>query len=427
VVLNTKSPSAPVVQANVVDLPSSDIFNPQSAAWANSNTFYTADGTGGMAVYDVSAAGGPATASAQELLSYAYGQTLSQQMLYSASQFAAAADLACLDVSGGTPNLVGSLYYDNNSASAVQASGTTVFFGLSNYLKIIDASNPADPVEIGSVAVPVSALALLGNDLFVSTTDGRLIVYGVTTPASPNQLASVPMPVASTMSISGSLLLVAAGQSGLLVYDISNPSALAKQSQYLAGNAPVWDAVATVNGVVILAADSDGILILDLANPLSPQVLNKQQLPFLNPFPAPSSGAAILTAFSLAYQNGLAYVGTGNAGIIFVYDTSVPADPRLMSLNVVSPYGLDVVSVITPGQNNLYSAVFDELIQLDNTTPQNSIDLFFPPAALSNAMTITPGDLRTAKTRRDIISGMAKRISGEQDRFGAAKRGQRPK
>lgn len=52
VVLNTKSPSAPVVQANVVDVPTSDIFNPQSAAWASSNTFYTADGTGGMAVYD---------------------------------------------------------------------------------------------------------------------------------------------------------------------------------------------------------------------------------------------------------------------------------------------------------------------------------------------------------------------------------------
>jgi hypothetical protein len=153
--------------------------------------------------------------------------------------------------------------------------------------------------------------------------------------------------------------------------------------------------------------------------------LNEQQLPFLNPFPAPGSGAGILTAFSIAYQNGLTYVGTGDAGIIFVYDTSVPAEPRLMGLNVVSPYGLDVVSVITPGQNNLYSAVIGELIQLDNTIPQNSIELYFPPAALSNATPIT-GDVRIAKTRRDIISAMAKRISGEQNRFGAPQRGQRP-
>jgi hypothetical protein len=426
VVLNTNSPSAPVVQANVVDLPTSDIFNPQSAAWANNSTFYTADGTGGIAVYDVSAAGGPAVASAQEIFSYTYAQALNGRTLYSASQYGNAADLAVLDVSGGTPVLEGSLYYDNNSPSAVQASGTTLFFGLSNYLKVINASTPSAPVEVGSVAVPVSTLALLGNDLFVSTTDGRLIVYDVTAPASPNQLASIPMPVASTMSISGPLLLVAAGQGGLLVYNISNPSSPALQSQYLPGNGiPVWDAVATVNGVVILAADSDGIIILDLANPLSPQVLNEQQLPFLNPFPAPSSAAGILTAFSLAYQNGLTYVGTGNAGIIFAYDTSVPADPRLMGLNVVSPYGLDVVSVITPGQNNLYSAVIDELIQLDNAIPQNSIELYFPPAALSNATTIT-GDLRTAKTRRDIISAIAKRTFTNRNRSGAVGRGQRP-
>jgi hypothetical protein len=98
-----------------------------------------------------------------------------------------------------------------------------------------------------------------------------------------------------------------------------------------------------------------------------------------------------------------------------------------LGLNVVSPYGLDVVSVITPGQNNLYTAVIDELIQFDNTIPQNSIELYFPPAALSHATIITSDDLRTAKTRRDIISGTAKGISGQQNRFGAARSGQQPK
>jgi hypothetical protein len=164
--------------------------------------------------------------------------------------------------------------------------------------------------------------------------------------------------------------------------------------------------------------------MLDLTNPLKPQVLNEQQLPFLNPFPAPTTGAGILTAFSLAYQNGLTYVGTGNAGIIFVYDTSVPADPRLTGLNVVSPYALDVVSVITPGDHNLYSGVIDEWIQLDNAIPQNSIELYFPPAALSNATTITP-DLRSAKTRRDIISASAQRMATNRNRSGAEGRGQR--
>jgi hypothetical protein len=424
VVLELNSSTLPVVKANVVDLPSSNIFNPIDAAWANSNTFYSADGNGGIAVYDVSASGGPATVSAQDLFSYTFAQAINQQTLYSASQYAAVGGLACLDVSGRSPVLEGSLYYQNNSPSAVQVSGTTVFLGLTNYLKIIDASNPAAPVEIGSLSVAVSALALVGNDLYVSTTAGQLIVYDVTNAASPTQLSSTSMPAASTMSSSGTLLLVAAGTSGLLVYDISNPSTPAMLSQYLPnGGVAVWDALAPATGLAILAADADGIIILNLANPSSPQVLSQTQLPVLNPFPTVNTSAGILTAFTLAYQNGLAYVGAGDEAIIFAYDISVPTAPRLMAMNVISPFGLDLVPAITPVMNNLYTDVADgegesEVVQLDVTIPQNSVELYFPPTALSNAMPITTGNLSKAKTRRDVILEMAKQQSSNRNRAG---------
>jgi len=422
VVLDLNSPTLPVVKANVVDLPNSNIYNPIDAAWANSNTFYSADGSGGIAVYDVSASGGPANVSVQELFSNTFAQAINQQTLYSASQYAAVGGLAILDVSDIAPVLEGSLYYQNNSPSAVQVSGTTVFLGLTNCLKIIDASNPAAPVEIESLSVPVSALALVGNDLYVSTTAGQLIVYDVTNAASPTQLTSTSMPAASTMSSSGTLLLVAAGTSGLLVYDISNPSAPAMLSQYLPnGGVSVWDALAPAAGLAILAADVDGIIILSLENPSSPQVLSQTQLPVLNPFPTVNTTAGIVTAFTLAYQNGLAYVGAGDEAIIFAYDISVTSAPRLMAMNIISPYGLDLVPAITPSLNNLYTSVFDgagesEVVQLDITIPQNSIELYFPPAALSNAAPITTGNLSKAKTRRDVILEMAKQQSWNRNR-----------
>jgi hypothetical protein len=130
--------------------------------------------------------------------------------------------------------------------------------------------------------------------------------------------------------------------------------------------------------------------------------------------------AGILTAFTLAYQNGLAYVGAGDAAIIFAYDISVPSAPRLMTMNVISPVGLDLVPAITPVMNNLYTDVGDgpgesEVVQLDITIPQNSIELYFPPAALSNASPIT-GDLSKAKTRRDVILEMAKQQSSNRNR-----------
>jgi len=426
VVINVSSASSPVVQANLVDLPSSDVFNPLDAAWVNKNTFYAADGTGGIAIYDVSASGGPANASVQGLFPYTYAQTLNQQTLYLASVYGSGAGvLACFDVGNGSPNLLGTLSYADDAAYAVQVSGTTVFLGLANYLKVIDASNPVAPVEIGSATIPVGALALRGNSLFVGTTDGRLVVFDVTTPASPNQLTSLSMPVASAMAVSGSLLLVAAGDSGLLVFDISNPNAPALQSRFMpSGSAPVWDVVVPVVGEAVVAADSDGVIILDLASPSNPQILSQQQLPFLNAFPAPSTGAGILTAFTVAYQNGLTYIGTGNAGIVFAYDTSVPAAPRLMELNVVSPYGLDVVSALTPGRDNIYADVIGEMIQIDNTIPQNSIELYYPPAALSYATPITGDESRTKTGYRSRLEkhSLTKTVN-TYERFGIVQQG----
>ena len=221
----------------------------------------------------------------------------------------------------------------------------------------MDASNPQSPVEIGSVAIPVNALVLSGNTLFAGTADGRLVVFDVSTPASPKQIASVTMPMPSTMRLSGTLLLVAAGQSGLLVFDVSNPSAPAMLSQFSPSvSAPVWDVVSIGGSAVMLAADSTGIVTVDISNPSLPRQLYQQQLPFLNAFPASSTNAGILPAFTLATQNGLTHVGT-TAGIIFAFDATVPANPRLMALNVVGTDDLDIVSAITPGTSNLYLAV----------------------------------------------------------------------
>jgi len=59
-VVNISSPSNPLVQENVTDITTWDIFNPSHATWAGNGRFYAADGTGGIAVYNASARGGPA-------------------------------------------------------------------------------------------------------------------------------------------------------------------------------------------------------------------------------------------------------------------------------------------------------------------------------------------------------------------------------
>ena len=385
-VVDISSPANPVVHANVTDLLSWDIFSPGTATWATNGRFYVADATGGFGVYNALPGGGPATMTSESSFVYIYDQVIEQQTLYAAAVYGSGAGgLACFDVSSGAPNLLGTLMYPNDSSFAVQVSGTTAFLGLADSLRVVNASNPQSPVEIGSVSIPVNALALSGNTLFVGTGDGRLVVFDVSIPASPRQIASVTMPLPSTMRLSGTLLLVAAAQSGLLVFDVSNPSSPVMLSQFSPTvSAPVWDVASIGGSAVMLAADSSGIVTVDISNPSSPKQLYQQPLPYLTAFP-PSNEAetGILPAFSLATQNGLTYVGTTEA-VTFAFDATIPAVPRLMALNVVGNVD-DTVTRITPSASSLFLSVQGTVVQMDNSVPQNSIELYYPPAALSLA------------------------------------------
>jgi hypothetical protein len=115
------------------------------------------------------------------------------------------------------------------------------------------------------------------------------------------------------------------------------------------------------------------------------------------------------------------------AGIMFAYDATVPAIPRLMALNVVGTDDTDIVAVITPGTSNLYLAVQGVTVQLDNTVPENSIELYYPPAALSEGYPISDNVSRhTGLIRNPKLSLMSKPLAANAhspDRFGVARHG----
>jgi len=434
VVIDISSPSSPVVQANVSDLMSWDIFNPFRAAWATNERFYVTDGTGGLAVYDASPGGGPKLLTSSYLFSYIYDQVLQQQTLYEAAVYGSGAGgLACFDVSGSTPSLLGSLMYPNDSSFALQASGTTVYVGMADSLKVLDASNPQAPSEVASVPIPVNALALSGNTLFAGTGDGRLIVFDVSTPASPRKIGSTTMPVPITIRLSGTLLLVAAEQSGFLVFDVSNPSAPAMLSQFTPSvSAPIWDVAPIGNSAVMLAADMSGIVTVDISNPSHPKQLYQAPLPYALAFPPDDMAQTeIVTAFSLATQGGLTYVGTTNS-MVFAYDASIPAVPRLMAMNVVATgslftsYAQGTVAAISPGTNTFYLAVQGGVAKMDNSIPENSIELYYQPAALELPVPLADAAMRNRLDRNPKKNWMGKWSAANayiRDRFGVVRHG----
>jgi hypothetical protein len=419
-VVDVSSPSNPTVRATVTDLQSWDIYNPGTATWAGSGIFYAADGTGGFSVYDVSVNGGPASLSEAGIFQSIYDQAIEGQTLYAAAVYGSGAGgVGCFDISQSPPAFLGALTYPNDPSFAIQVSGSNVFVGLADGLKVVDVSNPQSPSEIASTKIPVNALVLSGNTLFAGTSDGRLVVFDVSVPSAPNQVASVAMAAPNTMRLSGTLLLVAAGNSGLLIFDVSNPSAPAMLSQFSPSvSVPVWDVVPVGGSAIMLAADLSGIVTLDISNPSRPQQLYQQPLPYVTAFPNHLSTTGIISAISLAAQVGLTYVGT-NYGVLVTYDPSIPAVPRLVGLNVPG-YAGDFLPVITPNGNNLYLSDFGYVLQTDNTIPQNLIELYDPPAALSLASPVSSSAKKKAENRGPLRLWSQRQVRTNEQRTGPA-------
>lgn len=222
------------------------------------------------------------------------------------------------------------------------------------------------------------------------------------------------------MKLDGTLRYIAAGAQRMVILDVSNPAAPKMVSQFSLSGAPVWD-VSPQGSFAVLSADVLGLVTLDVSNPAHPLQLAQQALPFLNPFPAPNTGAGIVPASCLAFQNGLTYVGTW-AGLEFVFDAAAPANPRLMAVNTLGVDDLSVISVMTPGKNQLYVAIDGTVTQIDNSVPQNSIKLYYPPAALSKGYPIGDGMLSRTRSKhnpkqRFISHGWAANPDSP-DRFG---------
>jgi len=251
------------------------------------------------------------------------------------------------------------------------------------------AANASHPAETGSLALPTNALALSGNILFDGSRDSKLVILNVANVNSPSVLGSIALPsVAVNMRLAGNTLFVADGPGGLLIFNVTNPAAPVLLSQ-LPLNTPVWD-VAFSGTQVFLAADSNGLVIVDISNLTQPKQISQTTLESYNMFPYFLDEAPRSVALAVGVNNGLVYIGTGNsAGLVFAFDYSTPDHPRLVSLNPFAEFVDSQVTGFTFLGSDLYIfgglGVQTDIVQSDNTTPRNVIELYPIPSTLKNS------------------------------------------
>ncbi len=221
-----------------------------------------------------------------------------------------------VDISNpAAPILVGSV--DNrNWAIDLAISGNYAYVADGNSgLQVIDISVPSSPVIVSSVDTPgqASGVAVSGGHAYVVETQGRMHIVDIAVPEAPSMVGSVDTPGRSEgVAVSGNYAYVA-DANRLQIVDVTAP---ASPAIVAAVDFPAVG-VTIVGNLAYIAGNVAGLGILDVSTPTSPVLLGSFDLPGF--------------ARWVAIDGNLAYVSARLSGL-WVMDVTVPTSPNVVGV-----------------------------------------------------------------------------------------------
>lgn len=138
-------------------------------------------------------------------------------------------------------------------------------------LSIVDVQDPATPAQLGSITgITATDVLLNENHAYITTPDG-LEIADVSVPSQPAIIATIELqsPV-NSIAIEGNTAYLASSGIGVLVYDISDP---ASPTQIAIYETPDFAAHLDVIDGIVYLNDYASFLIVDLNDPTNPIML----------------------------------------------------------------------------------------------------------------------------------------------------------
>lgn len=165
------------------------------------------------------------------------------------------------------------LSYGGGSLS-VSGKYAYVLEGNSSYggaLHVFDVSTPAHPTQVTQFSGGY-CISVFGQYAFLDST-----IYDISNPANPLELGQLPGvgPVDWTgnfVSVAGNYAYVAQNGTGLVVFDITDPSHAVQVGQASSG-LYAWEVVLNGNYAYIAAATNCGLAAFNISNPTNPVAL----------------------------------------------------------------------------------------------------------------------------------------------------------
>ena len=184
------------------------------------------------------------------------------------SEWSSEYEIIILNVSGIKCQEVG--YYDTPGVAedvVVISNYAYVADGLSG-LRIIDITNPQNPLEVGYYDTPGYAfsVAVANNYAYVADGLSGLRIIDITNPQNPSEIGYYDELWAEDVAVASNYAYVGTWN-GLSIIDISNPQ---NPSQVTWFQNYSYYGVAVTNNYAYIAAGDYGLRIIDISNPQNP-------------------------------------------------------------------------------------------------------------------------------------------------------------
>jgi serine/threonine protein kinase len=324
-VLDVSNPSTPQFVGQTAIMPGvvRDII-------VEGNFAYVAAGKGYLRVIDISNPANPLEVASYVEGSYAMGLALDENTIYIADN---PFGLRAIDISDPLQPRKAGEQKVPGASSSVYISGSRAYLAGSTLgtLVVIDISNPAGLVDLGSVDIPEAAGSMFvavqvrGNYAFVAAGNAGLVIIDISDPSQPVKVGGYQTSWADGLVIDGDTLYLSDWADGLHVLDISNP-VNPSQSGFMeikmsGQQFPGQRNMVAQNGKVLIANINQGLTIVDATSPSNPVLAGR--------FDTPLPGAA----FDVVVSAGTAIVIEDLLGM-YVVDVSSPTQPQQLGFDI---------------------------------------------------------------------------------------------
>ena len=305
--------------ANVLTLPGG--VTSYYSLTASDNKLYVSDPQFGLEIYNLNNPVNPFLLGSN--------QTTCKDIEYFSGNIFAAnlSGMNVFDVSNpANPVLVGNYQGVGGSANTVKVQGSYSYFSTVFKLYVLNISDPSAPFLAGS-NTPESGIdvdiLIHGNYIYVTNTQLGLRIVDISDPSNPVTIGNIGQANYGLMCSENNYIYLTDSNHSLRIFDISNPESPVETGSLQLSN--TFTRIDVSNGYVYAVQYSEGLKVIDVSDPHFPQLVSvyNQNVQLED----------IVVKGNYAYTPDLYYGQTR----IYVFDISNPLNPNIVG-TLIFPY-----------------------------------------------------------------------------------------